>query len=111
MNIVFSADEKYAQHLGVAVMSILEHNTSNSKINFYILTVDISKKSQEMLEMLINNYGDVKINFIFINDEVFDNFPLNIKRITKEAYFRYLIADVLPKCKKALYSDADITVL
>lgn len=111
MNIVFSADDKYAKHLGVAVVSILDNNTSNNRINFYILSANISKSNQEMLEALTGRYKNVKIRFVFIDDKVFDSFPLNIKHVTKEAYFRYMIADALPKIKKALYLDVDILVL
>lgn len=111
MNIVMAADENYVQHLGVTIASILEHNISNDKINFYVLTADISAASQKMLEALMSMGQNAQIQFIFINGERFVNFPLNIKHITKEGYFRYLIADVLPHCKKALYLDADILVL
>ncbi len=111
MNIVFSADESYAEYLAVAIVSILENNTSNNQIKFYVLTADISKKSREMLEALTRRYKGIKIYFIPIDDRLFDAFPLNIKHITKEAYFRYLIADVLPEIKKALYLDADLLVL
>lgn len=111
MNIVFSANEGYANHLGVAIMSILENNTRHNKITFYILTVDISKNNQVKLKRLCARYKNVTIRFIYIDDKVFDNFPLNIKHITKEAYFRYLIADILPIIKKVLYLDVDILVL
>ena len=111
MNLVFSADDKYTKYLSVAILSILENNTSKSNINFYVLTADISKNSQEMLRALTNKYDGVTMQFIFIDDTMFSGFPLNIKHIIKETYFRYLIADVLPEVEKALYLDVDILVL
>lgn len=111
MNIVFSADDAYVQPLAIAMVSILENNISNSRINFHVLTADISENNQKILHLILNKYNIGNIEFIFINEDMFNNFPLNIKHISKEAYFRYVIADVLPKTKKALYLDADILVL
>lgn len=111
MNIVFSSDDAYARYLAVTMLSILENNTSNSKINFYVLTADISEDNQEILRSLVYKYKHGKIEFIFVNEDLFDGFPLNIKHIRKEAYFRYIIADVLTQTKKALYLDVDTLVL
>jgi lipopolysaccharide biosynthesis glycosyltransferase len=111
MNLVFSADEKYTKYLSVAILSILDNNTSKSSIDFYVLTADISKNSQETLRSITNKYDGATLRFILIDDTVFSGFPLNIKHISKEAYFRYLIADVLPEAEKAIYLDVDILVL
>lgn len=111
MNIVFSADNAYVQNLLVAMVSIMENNVSDSKINFYVLTADISDDNQKLLNQNLCQYKVGNIEFIFISEDMFNNFPLNIKHIKKEAYFRYVIADVLPQAKKALYLDADILVL
>ena len=93
------------------MVSILENNVSNSKISFYILTANISTDNQKMLRLKFEKYKVENIEFIAVNEDLFNNLPLNIKHISKEAYFRYIIADVLPDMKKALYLDADILVL
>ena len=49
MNVLFSSDDKYAQHLGVAIYSLLEHNTAFNKITIYIVDNDISDINKQKL--------------------------------------------------------------
>lgn len=52
------------------------------------------------------------MKYININTKHFENFNLknNIKYISVETYYRYIIADIAPNLNKALYLDADLVV-
>ena len=49
INIVFSIDDTYVQHLSSLMASILLNTNYKSNINFYILDGGISNKSKEKL--------------------------------------------------------------
>lgn len=111
MNIAFSANDAYASHLGIALLSILDNNLNEHAISFYVLTADISVDHQRMLSSLVALYPNTAISFVVVDSHMFEDVPLNIKHITKESYFRFVIADVLPNLNKILYLDVDILVL
>ncbi len=108
INIVFAVDDNYSDKLYVTIFSILENNQND--INFYIINQNISRNNQEKILNLELYYKNCHINFITLNSEILDNLKLNIPYITKETYYRYLIADLLLNEDKALYLDADIIV-
>lgn len=109
MNIVFAVNDGYASKLGVAIVSILENN-KNEKFNFYILSSDFSEKSQSLIEKIKQKYQNFTIKYIVPDHSLFDDLKLNIEYISIETYYRYVIANVLPRESKALYLDADLVV-
>ena len=104
MNIVFTVNNSYISQLLCVIVSILENN--KTKINFYVLHSDITAENQEKFEKLKNKYKNFDITFLQIDDSKVESLPRTISYISKECYYRYLIADILKK-DKALYLDAD----
>lgn len=47
MNIVYSSDENYVQHMGISIFSLLRNNMEMDEITIYILANDISYESKE----------------------------------------------------------------
>ncbi len=60
--------------------------------------------------MFESRYKNAKIQFHKIDDSRFEKFGLTIEHITKETYFRYMIAEVLPNIDNVLYLDGDTIV-
>lgn len=110
IHIAFAINDAYADHLGVEIVSILSNN-KKSVFSFYVLSNDISRTSKNKLELTVGCFSRSTINFIHMDDSLFDGFPLRIKHITKEAYYRYVLPDVLPSLSRVLYLDADLLVL
>jgi len=48
--VAFAADENYAQHLGVAMMSLLHNIASDVSVNFTIIGDNLSAKSTSSLK-------------------------------------------------------------
>lgn len=109
MNIVFAANSAYADILATAITSVLENNKKEN-ISFFILTADFSDENKAMLGKLKKRYANFDISYLSPDLSNFSNLPISINYISKETYFRYLIADLLPNKDKALYLDADIIV-
>jgi len=111
INIFFSSDENYTQHLAVSIASILCNAGTEDELIFSILDGGISEKSKFKINKLkkIKNF---EIEYIPINEDDFKNYPLNprLKHITLPTYYRFKIASLKPNLEKAIYLDCDIVV-
>ena len=95
--------------MAVSITSLLENNV-HSKIVVHILYSDLSEATKARLSAFENRYKNTKIIFHKIDDSRFEKFGLTIEHITKETYFRYMVADVLPNIDSVLYLDGDTIV-
>lgn len=109
MNIVFSINKNYINLLCINITSLLENN-SDRQINVYILHTELNSWHQKKIKRLEKFYNNLKIHFIYIDKNNFKNFKLNIKYISLETYFRFIIPNIL-KENKCLYLDADTIVI
>lgn len=107
--IVFAADENYAQHLGVAMVSVLENTSAAGDLLFYIFDGGISISSREKIKRMAELYQS-EIIFIRPDESLFDGVPYD-SRITIPSYYRVAIPHYLEKqINKAIYLDCDIVV-
>lgn len=107
MNIFYAVNDAYVEQLCVSMLSIL-HNNREDDISFFILTSDITENSKRKIGKLKCAYDNWSVKYVYLNSMLFDAFKLNIKYISIETYFRYVIADVVPYLDKCLYLDADL---
>jgi lipopolysaccharide biosynthesis glycosyltransferase len=106
MNIVFTANSSYADHLAVAMCSLFENNQGLA-FDVYIINADMDQAPWRALEGIAKRYGhhliDVKISDQDLNGLV------TSYHFRKESYYRLFIAEKL-QLAKALFLDADIVV-
>jgi lipopolysaccharide biosynthesis glycosyltransferase len=50
--IFFAADDKYARYCAVTIISILEHTASPERLEFYILSSDISPDNKQKFKQI-----------------------------------------------------------
>jgi lipopolysaccharide biosynthesis glycosyltransferase len=113
INICFTTDNNYVRPLSCSIVSILKNTNIETYLHFFILEYDISDENKNKI-LSLKQIKDCEISFINIDSSVFDNLPdfkENIPYITKTAYFRFLIADLLKDIDKILYLDCDVIVL
>lgn len=111
INIIFSSDNNYAQHLGVTLISLLI-NFKNKKYNLIINILDggISEENKINIKSIVNKY-DVKVMFFLMDKKTFTNCP-EIRHLKLAAYYRILIPEIIPEnIKKVIYLDSDIAVI
>ncbi|MDR1958194.1 MAG: glycosyltransferase family 8 protein [Planctomycetaceae bacterium] len=106
LHLFFAADVNYYQHLCVLIVSILENNP-DEPFAFYVMT-NRDDKEAEKIKGLANKYHNFDIRFIVMDDSLFEKFPLLIKHITLQMYYRFLIPLLAPELDKALYLDCDM---
>lgn len=109
MDFCYSTNENFAPHIAVSITSLLENNSSR-EIAVHILHSDLSEETIARLSAFENRYKNAKIVFHKIDETRFEKFALSIDYITKETYYRYLIAELLPNVDKILYLDGDTIV-
>lgn len=111
MNIVYSSDENYVQHMAVSIFSLLENNKEIKEINVYILSNDISSRSKEELIRIVEE--QFHQNVFFIEFAPFKE-RLNLKMewsISLSAYARLFLPEMLPdNCEKVIYIDCDTVI-
>ena len=112
MNILLSTDNNYVMPTGVLMHSICHHNKN---VVYYIL-VDpcFSTESKRALEDIAVGY-DCAIHFLCVDLAKLKYMPVGREdqpiHITKAAYFRLFVAELLPKdINRVLYLDGDIIV-
>ena len=97
----------------VSITSLLENANYSS---FYIINILVSKRKKHFsnenkikFKNLENKYPRCQIVIIEINDKLFQF--ANIKRYPISAYYRLLLAYLLPDIKKIIYLDGDTIIL
>lgn len=111
LNILFSSDNHYAQHLGAAMQSLLQNNQDFTVIRLYIIENEISSSSKEKLCALADNFLNAQITWIPF-DTWKSRLQLNMTwSISMSAYARLFVADMVPAdMDRILYLDCDILV-
>lgn len=105
----YATNEGFAPYMAVSITSLLENNASHN-IVVHILHSDLSEATLARLSSFEARYKNAKILFHKIDSSRFEKFGLTIEHITKETYFRYMIADVLRDIDRVLYLDGDTIV-
>lgn len=109
INICLSSDNKYAQHLGVTIASILKNAKKNDKLFFYILDGGISEENKSNL-FALKKIKDFYIEYVVVNEEDFKKCPLMDNHISIATYYRFMIPTFFPNLDKILYIDCDVIV-
>ena len=112
IDVCFSTDNKYAQHLGVTIASILLNTNTQKIINFHVLNDGtLTEENIKNLKQVIKGKENVYFNFITVNKDIFaDCFMIPNSHISIATYYRFLVPSVLPSVSKLLYLDCDLIV-
>ena len=103
--IFMACDDKYAPYLSVSVTSILVNTTDG--IHFFIIDCGISQKNIKRIKKTVAPYSNCQINFIKLDaDAIFKEFR-TVRYLPLSMYARFLIPDLVPSIKKAIYLDVD----
>ena len=111
MNILFSSDNNYAQHLGVAICSLLYHNKWCEQIVIYVIDNQIETNNKRKLEDIVMSFENSEMRWI-----PFDEWKkrLNLSMpwpISISSYARLFLGSMLPlNVEKVLYLDCDMLV-
>ncbi len=104
--IVFAFDNNMEMPAGVAISSLLLNADKDTFYDIFILhAVDVDF-SHSMINRLKEFFPHCNITFRIV-EESFEG-ALEVRGITKAAYYRLLIPKLVPEYDKILYSDVDV---
>lgn len=106
LNIVFTTDTNYTQHLGVCMYSLLFNNVQE-KFDIYIISSEIEISIKTKLQSIAKEF-DANIIFLQVNENDFTDLVVN-NHFTIANYYRIMIPDLIKK-DKVLYLDVDMII-
>lgn len=108
LNIAYSSDDNYAQHLGVSMLSLFENNRSFKNITIYIIENNISNKNKERLLNIAEQY---KREIKFIDFKEYEKkLNLNMDNYISISAYARLFLDEIVEDNKVIYLDCDSIV-
>ncbi|MDD3191972.1 MAG: glycosyltransferase family 8 protein [Bacilli bacterium] len=107
IKVCYTSDDNYARHMAVSMASILKNASEENKLFFYILDGGISGETKEKIAKL-NKIKEFYIEYVNVDVSIFKNFYLGHAHLTSAAYYRFIIADLLPGIDKIIYLDCDL---
>lgn len=111
--VFFSSDDNYVPFLAVAITSLLENASKEYNYDIIILNTGINKENKKKIEKLKNNNANIK--FVDVKHKI-ENIVGKLESRLRDyyslsIYYRLFIPSMFPEYKKAIYLDADITLI
>lgn len=114
MNVMYAADDNYAEIMGVSILSLLENNRHMKDIHFYIVEDKISQDNIRKLEDMIGAYGR---DVVFLKKpDIRGKLGVELKtlRWSDSAYSRLFLKELFGQyhqVDKLLYLDCDTLIV
>lgn len=106
IHVVLASDDCYAQHMGVAALSVLRTTPVPDQIHFHFLDAGISAENRERLQAVVRGAG---ASCEFIKPDVTPFAELPAKRYGLAAFFRVSIGSIMPTAvNRVIYLDCDV---
>jgi lipopolysaccharide biosynthesis glycosyltransferase len=110
IHVVFAADDKYVQHMGVTILSILRNIKSNNSVVVNVIDNELSVDSCNILREIVEK-NNASISFLHDNSGSVDNLYIWCNNMSKVVYYRLLIPNLVSaEVDKVIYLDSDIIV-
>lgn len=111
MNIAFSSDDNGVEMMLVAIFSIMKnHQPDDFDIKIFIMQSGLSEESLRKIDRLEESFSNLTIKHLIVKKAQFSKLELPNSQwwISQQAYYRYILPDLLPQDSKVLYLDIDI---
>lgn len=112
-HVVYASDDKFAEILGISLVSLYENSKDMEDIIVYILDAGIKEENKKKLMSLTQKYNAHELVFIEAKDITKElNMKVTLDRGSIGQYARLFISSVLPDdLDKVLYLDCDIILV
>ncbi len=111
INVAFAADTNYAQHVAVAMASVMKNVRSGSAVRFFLLSDGIEDALLQRIEETASRFHAELVVIDLSKAEGFETVYTS-GHISRAAYFRLALPDILPDdVTKVIYCDTDLLVL
>lgn len=112
IHVACSTDDNYAVLCGVMLYSLLANSNDNKRMHIHILVSLLSKENRQKFSTQVEKFG-AKLTFHAVNDALLEGCKYRTRKhqLSKAAYYRILLASLLPDIDKVVYLDCDMVVL
>lgn len=107
--IVFALNNSFAMPTMISIISLLFNSSPGKFYDIYLFISAQSFSERENLDKLKNMFSNFNITYVDMG-EAFNNANVTISHLSKEAFYRLLIPNVLPQYDKCIYLDGDTIV-
>ena len=109
MDLLFTADDRYARHIPVVLYSLFE-NDPGIRYRVHLITDHLDPSTEKNLQLLCEKLG-YGFSAYRLDEKMFADAPVN-KHYSKAMYYRHLAFQILPaEIGKVLYLDPDILII
>ncbi len=106
--IVTISNDRFAVHLATMLFSLFENKEVDTRYQIYIIDGDISLHNKGQLNELLKRYHVAPI-YLNVDENLYVNCPA-WGHVSREAFYRISIPDLLQQMKMALYLDSDMII-
>lgn len=108
IEIVLASDNNYVDFLCVAIQSVIENASEDNNYDFIVLSDDISWLNKEKIASL-SDKDNISIRFYDVGEMLQHyHFSFRCEQLSRSAFSRMLLPEILPAYHKVLYLDCDI---
>lgn len=109
ISVSFGVSEDYVRHAAVVAASVLAH--SGRDFVFHLLMRACSEETRARLAGMEHAWGNrCRFAVHLVDPTRFEGFPLPLEHVSQEAYYRYLLPEILEGETRTLYLDVDLIV-
>lgn len=112
IHVACSTDDNYAVLCGVMLCSLLTNSNDCKQIHIHILVSLLSKENRQKFSTQVESFG-AKLSFHIVDDTLLEGCKYRTRKhqLSKAAYYRILLASLLPDIDTVVYLDCDMVVL
>ena len=112
VNIVYITDDNYVNYLRASIKSLIKNKNKNTKIEIYVIGVDLSEKSST--KILEESKDDAHINLIKISGNLLKDLKGDASLnpdVSRADNAKFFLTSILKDLDKVLYLDSDTIIL
>lgn len=108
MDIAYCTDDGGVEMMLVSIFSVAKnHDSSKFNINVHVLESGLSPENRAKINLLNETFEHLEIECIAVDKSLFGRF-YRTRSLPAQAYYRYLLPQLLPEVERILYIDIDI---
>lgn len=111
INVAFASDDKFAQHLCVTLVSLLENLSPGREVAVYILDCGINADKRAKIQKSVERFKDrlASLDFIRVDPSQFADFEVT-PNISHATYFRIILPRILSQVDRVINLDSDMVL-
>lgn len=108
ISIALICDNGYVMPTVVAMVSMIENKSSNTKLSFFVLADGLTPESISVFKSLEND--TCRVNIISVDSSRYQGLEKKYSSVSRSSLLKFSIPDIIKELDKILYIDGDVIV-